>query len=244
MGREFPLSPFGALVSGGISMLDTIFLIAAVLGGTILVCQFVLSLVGLGHDAFDIGHDGGFGGDFHGDAGVGHAGGDVHADAHVGDSMHGHGHSTGDTEHPDSSWLFGVLTFRTLVAAAAFFGVSGKAALSAGYAQSTALILATLVGLGAMYGMYGLLRMISRLNAAGNERIDNAVGLPATVYIPIPAAGKGAGKVQLSMQNRIVEYQAVTDDDQPLKTGQSVEVVDIVSGDVVRVRRAAEPVEA
>jgi hypothetical protein len=46
------------------------------------------------------------------------------------------------------------------------------------------------------------------------------------------------------MQNRIVEYQAVTDDDQSLKTGQSVEVVDIVSGDVVRVRRAAEPVEA
>jgi hypothetical protein len=238
MGRAYPLSPFGALILGGISMLDTIFLIAAVVGGTILVCQFVMSLVGLGHDAFDVAHDGGFGGDFHGDASVGHT------DAGLGDSMHGHAHATGDADHVDPNWLFGVLTFRTLVAAAAFFGVSGKAALSAGYAQSTALILATLVGLGAMYGMYGLLRMISRLNAAGNERIDNAVGLPATVYIPIPAAGKGAGKVQLSMQNRIVEYQAVTDDEQPLKTGQSVEVVDIVSGDVVRVRRAAEPVEA
>jgi membrane protein implicated in regulation of membrane protease activity len=223
-------------------MLDWIFLIAAVVGGTILVCQFILAVIGLGHDAFDVGHDSGFGGDFHGDAGFDSAGGDS-LGGHLADSMHGHAH-TGDAAHPDSSWLFGVLTFRTLVAAAAFFGVSGEAALSAGYAPATALVLATLVGLGAMYGMYGLLRMVSRLNAAGNERIDNAMGLPATVYVPIPAAGKGAGKVQLSMQNRTVEYQAVTDDEEPLKTGEAVEVVDVVGSDVVRVRRAPQAVEA
>ena len=222
-------------------MLDTIFLIAAVIGGTVLVCQFILTLIGLGHDGFDVGHhDGGFGGDFHGDA---HVGGDFHGDAHTGDSMHGHA-ADSDAGHPDSSWLFGILSFRTLVAAAAFFGVAGKAALSAGYAQSTSFVLAALVGFSAMYGMYWLLRMISSLSASGNERIANAMGRPATVYIPIPAAGKGAGKVQLSMQNRIVEYQAVTDESEPLKTGQSVEVVEIVGSDIVRVRRAPQPVEA
>jgi membrane protein implicated in regulation of membrane protease activity len=217
-------------------MLDTIFLIAAVIGGTVLVCQFALTLLGLGHDGFDVGHHGG---DFGGDA---HMGGDFHGDAHGGDSLHGH--ADGDAQHPDSSWLFGVLSFRTLVAAAAFFGVAGKAALSAGYAQSTSLILATLVGLSAMYGMYWLLRLIGSLNSAGNERITNAIGRPATVYIPIPAAGKGAGKVQLSMQNRIVEYQAVTDDAEPLKTGEAVEVVDVAGSDIVRVRRAAQSVQA
>jgi membrane protein implicated in regulation of membrane protease activity len=206
-------------------MLDTIFLIAAVVGGTVLVCQFALTLMGLGHDGFDVGHHGGgFGGD-----------------AHLGDSLHGLG--SGDGPHPDSSWLFGVLSFRTLVAAAAFFGVAGKAALSAGYAQSTSLILAILVGLSAMYGMYWLLRLIGSLNSAGNERITNAIGRPATVYIPIPPAGKGAGKVQLSMQNRIVEYQAVTDEAEPLKTGEAVEVVEVTGGDVVRVRRAVQPAQ-
>jgi hypothetical protein len=215
-------------------MLDTIFLIAAVIGGTVLVCQFIMTLIGMGHDGFDVGHDGaGFGGDVHVDAS-----GAFHSH-HAGDM-----HDGADQQHPDSSHLFGVLSFRTLVAAAAFFGVTGKAALSAGYAPSTSLVLAVLVGLSAMYGMYWLLRLISRLNASGNERIDNALGRPATVYIPIPAAGKGAGKVQLSMQNRIVEYQAVTDEAEPLKTGQSVEVVDIVANDVVRVRRAPQPVEA
>jgi membrane-bound ClpP family serine protease len=99
------------------------------------------------------------------------------------------------------------------------------------------------VGLSAMYGMYWLLRLIGSLSSSGNERIANALGRPATVYVAIPAAGKGAGKVQLSMQNRIVEYQAVTDDSEPLKSGQSVEVVEIVGSDIVRVRRAAQPVE-
>ena len=217
-------------------MLDTIFLIAAVIGGTVLVCQFVLTLMGMGGDG-DIGD-----GDFQGDV---HAGGDFNVDMPDGEFSGDHHTSIataadGDFQHPDSSWLFGVLSFRSLVAAAAFFGVAGKAALSAGYAQSTALILATLVGVAAMYGMYGLMRLIAGLSSSGNERIGNALGRRATVYIPIPADRKGAGKVQLSMQNRIVEFQAVTDDAERLKTGETVQVIGIATSDTVRVRRAAE----
>ena len=88
-----------------------------------------------------------------------------------------------------------------------------------------------------MYGMYWLLGLIARLDSEGNEHIANAVGLPATVYVPIPATGKGVGKVQLSMQNRIVEYQAVTDGAELLKTGENVQVVAIKSNDTVEVRR-------
>lgn len=214
-------------------MLSTIYLIAAVVGGTVLVCQFVLTLMGLGDDGLDTG-DAAFDGDLAGDAVHGGA-----VDHHTTLSEA----ADGEFQHPDSSWLFGVLSFRTLVAAAAFFGAAGSAALAAGFSQLTSLIVATLVGLGAMYGMYGLMRLIAGLKSSGNERIRNALGRPATVYIPIPASRKGAGKVQLSMQNRIVEYQAVTEDDEPLKTGQSVQVVGIVGSDVVKVRRAAQAVE-
>jgi membrane protein implicated in regulation of membrane protease activity len=201
-------------------MLGALFLVAAVVGGTILVCQFALTLIGMGHDGTDIAH---------------HAGGDFHGD-HAGDWS-----SNGDSQHPDSSHLFGVISFRTLVAAAAFFGVSGRAALSADYAGSTALILAVVIGIGAMYGMYWLMRLIASLNSAGNERISNAVGRQGTVYIPIPASRLGAGKVQLSMQNRIVEYLAVTDDAEPLKTGETVEVIGVAGGDTLTVRRSAVP---
>jgi hypothetical protein len=228
-------------------MLNAIFLITAIVGGTVLVCQFLLTLLGLGGDAGDVAGDAHLGGDFHGDA---HVGGDFHGDGALGDSMHGG--VTGDHhtslstaadsyyQHPDSSWLFGVISFRTLVAAAAFFGVTGKACLSAGYAQSTSVILATIVGVCAMYGMYWLMRLIAGLGSSGNEQIGNAVGCRATVYVPIPPARRGAGKVQLSMQNRIVEFQAVTDDEEPLKTGQAVDVLGVAGSDVVNVRRALQ----
>jgi membrane protein implicated in regulation of membrane protease activity len=245
---------------GAKTMLDIVFLIAAVIGGTVLVCQFALTLLGMGDHSADAGDVGDFhgdfhggdlhGGDFHGD----HAGGEVHGDADLGDSIHGGIDGDHDTSlataadggyvHHDSSRLFGMLSFRTLVAAAAFFGVTGKAALSAGYAQSTSFILAVLVGMAAMYGMYWLMQLIAGLSSSGNESIGNAVGLQATVYVPIPAARTGAGKVQLSMQNRIVEYQAVTDDADPLKTGETVEVVGVAGSDIVSVRRIPAAVEA
>jgi hypothetical protein len=42
------------------------------------------------------------------------------------------------------------------------------------------------------------------------------------------------------MQNRIVEFQAVTDEEEPLKTGQAVDVLGVAGSDIVHVRRALE----
>jgi membrane protein implicated in regulation of membrane protease activity len=218
-------------------MLHIIFLIAAVIGGTVMVCQFVLTLMGLGDDATDL-TDGDFSGD------VSHTGTmdatDVGIDhdtsfAHAGDM---------DYQHPDSTWLFGVLSFRTIVAAAAFFGVAGETALSAGHSPGIALTIAVLVGIAAMYGMYWLMSGISRLTSSGNERIGAALGKLATVYIPIPAKEKGLGKVHLTLQNRTVEFQAVSDEAAPLRTGETVEIVGVKNSDTVNVRRIRETVNA
>jgi hypothetical protein len=211
-------------------LLSTLYVVAAVIGGTVLVCQFALALFGLGHEGTAISHDAG--GGFHGDA---HVGGDFHGD-HAGDQ-----HAGGD-DHPDSTHLFAVVSFRTLVAASAFFGVTGLATQSAGFPATTSIVLAVVAGMCAMYGMYGLLRLITNLGSAGNERIGNAMGVTGTVYIPIPASGKGTGKVQLSMQNRIVEYLAVTSGAEPLKTGETVEVVAIRNSETVEVRRVVRAV--
>ena len=221
-------------------MLDVIFLIAAVVGGTVMVCQFALTLMGMGDDLDGGDHFGGH----HGDYDAGYEGsaapGELPGDHHTSTATA----ADGDFQHPDSSWLFGVISFRTLIAAAAFFGVAGKAATSAGFANGPALTIAVLAGLAAMYGMYWLMRGVSGLTSSGNQRISSALGRRATVYIPIPPDRKGAGKVQLSMQNRIVEFQAVSDEPERLKTGETVEVVAVAGSDVVRVRRIVEPVGA
>lgn len=187
-------------------MMTWLFLICAIVGGTVLVCQFVLTLVGLGGDGFDGSHD------------VSAAGGhDVSADGTGHDAHGNHG----------SSWLFGVISFRTLVAAAAFFGLVGLAAESADQEPPITLLLATAAGIGAMYGVHWIVRTMGRLGEDGTVRIHSALGQEGTVYIPIPAGKAQAGKIQLRLQNRLVEYEAVTGGPDRLATGTKVRVVGI-----------------
>lgn len=218
-------------------MLDIFFIITAVVGITVLACQFVLTLMGLGDHGGDVG-----------DVGDVHSGDGFDGDVSTHDGAVDHHTSAGTVAdgqmHPDSTWLFGVVTFRTMVSAAAFFGLAGMAALRSGFSSTSSLILAGAAGIAAMYVTYWSMRTIAGLASSGNERIGNAVGRFATVYIPIPAGQNGAGKVQLSMQNRIVEFLAVTDDADRLPTGLKVEVVGVVGSDTVAVRRVVEPAHA
>ena len=209
-------------------MLDNIFSITALIGGTVLGFQFVMLLLGVGGDdgPDGAGHDvgGADGHDFGGDLGDGSM---DHSFDHA-----GHG----------ANWFYEMLSLRTLSAAFAFFGIAGKTALANGWSQPRAFVVAVLAGFAAMYLVYWLRKQVFKLQHAGNENIRNAIGLPATVYVPIPAKRGGMGKVTFQLQNRTVEYQAVTEDDQRLKTGQKVVVVGIVNSDTVRVAVAESPV--
>jgi membrane protein implicated in regulation of membrane protease activity len=197
--------------------LSWLFLICAVVGGTVLICQFVLKLVGLGGDhGLDVGHD--IPDDFSGD--IGH---DIHVGG--GHGAESSGHDAGG--HHGSSWLFAVVSFRTLVAAATFFGLVGLASRSAGQPIGVQLLLGTAAGLGAMYGVHWIVRSMGRLGEDGTVRIHQALGKEGTVYIPIPAAKAQAGKIQLKVQNRLVEYEAVTSGNEKLATGTKVRVVGI-----------------
>jgi len=205
-------------------MLDALFLIAAVVGGTVMVCQFLLTMLGLGDDGADFA-DGEIGAD---------AGMDVDGDHHTPI----HDAAEADVDHPGSTWLFQILSFRTIVAALTFFGLGGAWSSSSGHGAVQSLIIAMTAGGAAMYGMYRLMRAIYDLQSSGNIDIRNAIGQPATIYIPVPAAGTGKGKVQITLQGRTMEYEAVSDNGETLKTGENVVVEDVLSNDLVKVMRA------
>ncbi|MCE9528328.1 MAG: NfeD family protein [Planctomycetales bacterium] len=194
------------------------FVLCAVIGGTILVCQFVLTLVGFGHDVGDMAHDVSV--DVHTD---------VAADAHDGSDAHGD-----ESGHHGSSWLFGIISFRTLVAACAFFGLAGLAADSAGLDLLKQLVIATVSGGGAMFAVHALVKQMGRLNQDQTLRVQRAIGRVGTVYIPIPAQKVSSGKIQLNLQNRVVEYEAITKGDEKLATGTKVRVV-AVRGSILEV---------
>ena len=190
-----------------------------------LVVQFVLTVIGLGGEAFDIDLPGDLDTDvdFSGD---GTFGIDTDAASNAGG-------------HVDSSWLFGVISFRTIVAALAFFGLSGMMAQSAEYGTLPTLGIAIAAGLAAMYGVYFLFESLRKLKADGTARIQNAVGRHGTVYTSIPADQSGTGKIQLNLQNRTMEYLALTSG-HALKPGAKVVVTDVITSNTVEVEPVLE----
>lgn len=200
-----------------------LFLICAGAGGTLLLLQFLASLVGFGGDDGGDGHDG------HVDA-ADHGGHDGH-----------HGHDAADGDHDAggsvSSWLFSVLSFKSIVTALTFFGLGGMAALSYKLDELQAFGVALGCGLLALYAVGLLMRSLYSLKADGTIRIDRAVGRTGTVYLKVPALRSGAGKVTLTLQNRSVEYQAVTAGAE-LPTGSRVVVVAVHRPDTLEVALA------
>jgi hypothetical protein len=79
---------------------------------------------------------------------------------------------------------------------------------------------------------------------SGNENIRHAVGLPAKVYVPVPASRGGKGKVMFRLQDRTVEYQALSDEGERLRTGEEVVITGVVNSDTVCVARVPQPAEA
>jgi hypothetical protein len=211
-----------------------LFTLCAALGGTILLLQFLLGLMGLGGHADvggDVGHD--FGGGFH-DGGDFHAGGgDLHSgDVHT-EALHD-SHAGDQSDHHEANSLFHVLSFRAIVAALAFFGLAGRAADAADIPLPMTLLIAVAAGMAALYGVYWMMRCMQSLQAEGTARIERAVGKIGTVYLRIPANESESGKIQLDLQNRTMEYLAMTSGPE-LPTGTKVEVVGVISPTTVAV---------
>jgi hypothetical protein len=200
-----------------------LFTACAALGGTILVLQFLLGLAGLGGHADlggDVGHDFG-GGDFH------DGGGDLHsADGHA-EAAHD-SHADDHTDHHETNWLFRMLSFRAIVAALAIFGLAGLAGDAAQIPLPVTLLIAVTAGVAAMYGVYWMMRAMQSLQAEGTAKIERAVGKIGTVYLRIPANEAESGKVQLNLQNRTMEYLAMTSGPE-IPSGAKVEVVGVIS---------------
>jgi hypothetical protein len=197
-------------MNGG-ALMEPIFLVCAAVGGTLLLCQFLMSLLGLGHHDVGTDHD------------VGH---DACADH---DTHHDTGH-----DHHGSSWFVGVLSFRALVTAVTFFGLGGLSAIEATGDPAFSLGVAMLASAISLLAVAWTMRLLMRLKADGTIRIDRAVGNTGTVYLSVPGNQEGTGKVTVKLQNRTVEYLAVTRHE-TLTCGTPVQVVAVVGPQTVEV---------
>ncbi|HBH95286.1 MAG TPA: hypothetical protein DDX91_06000, partial [Ruminococcaceae bacterium] len=220
----------------GLKLVEQVLYCIAIPASLILVIQTVIMLLGIGHggEGFNPSDTSGFDGGFDGaDAGFDS---DVSLDGPP-DTDISHDISHTDVNSPADLADFRLLSVQSVIAFLTIFGWSGITAISNGMAEWAALILAAVLGFGAMFIVAKIIQWSSKLAQNGTFNIKNILGENGTVYIPIPENRKGTGKVNVSCGERFMEFDAVTEEQEALKTGEAVRVVDIIGGGTLVVER-------
>ena len=129
-------------------------------------------------------------------------------------------------------------TFRNFVNFILGFGWS--AILLQDSIPSTPLLIfvSAVIGVALVAAVMYLFKWLAGMQQSGNiDLITSAKGCEGKVYLTIPAQEAGEGKVQITISGAVREYNAITDSEEPLKTGTPIRVVDVVNANTVIVEQ-------
>lgn len=138
-----------------------------------------------------------------------------------------------DLDNSDGSFdadpSMNLLTFRNLVNFCLGFGWT--AVLMHEKIQSNALliIVSVIVGILLVTVVMWIFKWLSGMQQTGNIDVHrSAVGCEGKVYLTIPGERKGEGKVQITINNAVREYDAVTDGE-TIPTGKAIKVTEVIN---------------
>ncbi len=126
-------------------------------------------------------------------------------------------------------------TFRNFVNF--FLGFGWTAIILQPSVKSTAVlvIISVLVGVALVALVMYMFKWLYSMQQSGNINVyKSAVGCQGKCYLRIPGERAGEGKVQITIQGAVREYDAVTDGDE-IKTGASVKVLEAIDGNTLLV---------
>ena len=238
-----------------LTLYQKIFFVISASSTIILLIQTILALIGLaGHGDSDIGenHIIGDGGDIHVDSVDIHAGNvdsgiDIH-DIHVHDVHIEHDHNAVDTDntsdhssvhHYDINGLR-LFTVRGIMAFLMVGSWVGFLLSRSGLHETIATICAFVSGIITLIFIAKIMQILMNLQEDGTTNVKNALGQIGQVYIRIPGEEKGMGKVNVTVQEKLCEFDAVTEKNETIKTGEMVYVTDIRIGNVLVVEKIEE----
>lgn len=141
--------------------------------------------------------------------------------------------SIGDTDSINDGGsggsMFGlkILSVRSVVA---FFAIGCWLTFALFYAiEYWSLLPGIAAGIAAAFLVAYFMMKIEKLQENGAVDSSNTVGKTAEVYLTVPPLRSGNGKVNVYVQERYAEFEAVTDSPEPIKTGAKVKVVQTVT---------------
>lgn len=209
----------------GLILAQKIFFCIAVPSTMLLIIQIIMMFVGLG------GH-----GDADADAGDG-----VDLDGDGIPDTDADGDTDLDSDTPDSG--LAIFSLRGIVSMLCIMGWSGFGLLdpATGLPVWAGISISVVLGILTLIGVAFAMKAISRLQQSGNLDLRNAVGKVGQVYLTVPAGGSSAGKVNLTVQEQLREFPAVTTGTSEIKTGAYVRVVAFAENGTLVVEPIAKP---
>ena len=183
----------------------------AILTSIVFLIQMVLTLVGLGDT----------------DSGADMGSGDMASDVSLGDG-------NGDTM--DTGGAIQLFTIRNFVNFLLGIGWGGVCFWSTIHNKFLLAIVALMCGCAMVGAFVVMYRQLMKLESFGSYRIQDSIGQACDVYIPIPAARSGQGKVQISFFGSVQELPAMTDGE-ALASGTKVRVIQVIDNSILLVER-------
>ena len=101
------------------------------------------------------------------------------------------------------------------------------------------VIISVIIGLALVVAVMYLFKWLAGMQQSGNINLQrSAAGCEGKVYLTIPEARSGSGKVQITINGAVREYDAITESESALKTGTSIRVVDAVDANTLLVEES------
>jgi len=194
-----------------LGIFETALFIIASSSTLILVIQTILSFSGMGGES-DL---------------------DIDGDVDLAENASGDGSEKGNFD-ADGLRLFTVRGILAFLMVGSWVGFIARMAEIHAF---VALLFAVASGTASLFGIAKLMQVLMSLNNDGTLKTSNAIGQTGTVYIRIPGAEKGVGKVSVTVQERFCEFDAITENSEGLKTGEAVYVTDVRAGNVLVVEK-------
>ncbi len=140
-----------------------------------------------------------------------------------------------DAHHSDSDVGFHILSLHGITSFLMMFGLVGLAM----YRQSSmgimmSLLGAVIAGCISVWIIGKMFQLAGKMKSSGTISIEDTVGAQGKVYMRIPE--KGSGRVLVTVNNSLREYDATSNDSKTLDTGTPVRVV-WVDGNVLVVEK-------
>jgi membrane protein implicated in regulation of membrane protease activity len=140
--------------------------------------------------------------------------------------------SDGDHHYGDSLKVFTVKNFIIFFTACGWMGI---VTIRSGFPTWLVGLVAVFSGILMMVLVAWIFYLLSRLGESGTFRIHDAIGHNGSVYLTIPPQKQGRGLIQISVKGALRELAAVTYEDEELKRGTNITVVEIFDPNTVMV---------